>query len=700
MSDASASFSPEQLLAGVRRDKALAPYALAALPAGPEEAPAREVGWRLCPALAECTACASRCWPAVRGLVQAALATGSTATGRCPLGLPAFAVPVPGGLGPAAVVAAGVRDPFLDRRRADQIAVGLDLRPAAFRQLLNRLPVATERGLARAASRLAARLAQLAPSAGTVGSAAAAAGRPTAALLPALAGHERLPAIVKLSADIDRASSQAETMSLVGEGLGILFDLDGVGLALPAVPGGPLTLHHLWGQGAQALTLGAEIVSRLFPNSGSGSVAVDEQLAREIFPEQGLATGVPLLVDHRPTGMLVLTGRPLGRQEVMLVELVAGRLAQRLEMLRREAALHHQGLRLQSMVAMFANLHCTDDQQTLCHQVLDMASELVGASRGSLMLLDQKAGDLAIVSVKGMNPSLVHGLRIPIGSGIAGRVAADGQPLLVEDIETDPRLARPGRPRFTSKSFVSLPLRFRDRTTGVLNLADKEGPSIFTDLDCQMLSAFASHASALIERSRTLAGSQILEHLSITDPLTGVHNRRYLERRMTEEISRSQRCDSTLAVLMVDIDHFKRYNDRCGHLAGDEALRVTAGVLRESVREMDVVTRYGGEEFCLLLPTAGRREALAVAERVRQGVARASLPANGCAAAAGLTVSIGVASFPEHGRSATALLQSADTALYQAKAQGRNRIVFAAATPAAEAAPAAPEWDAGPATWG
>ncbi len=160
--------------------------------------------------------------------------------------------------------------------------------------------------------------------------------------------------------------------------------------------------------------------------------------------------------------------------------------------------------------------------------------------------------------------------------------------------------------------------------------------------------------------------SHELELLSRIDPLTGLFNRRYFEERMKVEFARCQRYQSTLCCLMIDIDHFKRVNDTRGHAAGDAALKELAHCLRATLREVDLLARFGGEEFVALLPATRQAEGLAAAERVRRAVASTPI---------GITVSIGVSSFP--GPETTdpeALLRAADRALYRAKGAGRNRV--------------------------
>ena len=162
-----------------------------------------------------------------------------------------------------------------------------------------------------------------------------------------------------------------------------------------------------------------------------------------------------------------------------------------------------------------------------------------------------------------------------------------------------------------------------------------------------------------------------LERLSASDSLTGLSNRRVLTQRLAEELLRSQRQNHSFTVVMLDVDHFKKYNDAHGHPAGDEVLKRVANILRTSTRAGDCTARYGGEEFAVLLSGKGAEEALQLAERIRERVAEEEFPAGR------ITISAGIAEFPDHGHTAEAVISSADEALYEAKREGRNRVACA-----------------------
>lgn len=187
-------------------------------------------------------------------------------------------------------------------------------------------------------------------------------------------------------------------------------------------------------------------------------------------------------------------------------------------------------------------------------------------------------------------------------------------------------------------------------------------------LRVQMTEALAAHS--------TLREKRELEQLSITDPVTHLRNHRFFQDHLKIEVERSVRYSRPVSLIMIDVDHFKKYNDQFGHPAGDRLLRTLAQKFLGDVRTLDTVARYGGEEFAIIMPDTNHEGALVVAERVRQTVEQTTINfADGRSTF--VTVSLGVATAPEHGRTAEQLIEQADSALYRAKGQGRNQSVGA-----------------------
>jgi diguanylate cyclase (GGDEF)-like protein len=200
----------------------------------------------------------------------------------------------------------------------------------------------------------------------------------------------------------------------------------------------------------------------------------------------------------------------------------------------------------------------------------------------------------------------------------------------------------------------------------------------FTSVLCILASVVSRRDLVQIDRQTrqlTLSEARLREQ-SVRDPLTELFNRRYMEETLRREVRRAEREDRPLGVIMLDIDHFKRFNDTLGHAAGDGLLRELGHLLPRSVRESDVVCRYGGEEFVLILPDASLEVARQRAEHLRGEVSTLHTIHKGRSLGA-VTISLGVAAFPTHGSTGEAILESADAALYRAKAEGRDRVIVA-----------------------
>lgn len=168
--------------------------------------------------------------------------------------------------------------------------------------------------------------------------------------------------------------------------------------------------------------------------------------------------------------------------------------------------------------------------------------------------------------------------------------------------------------------------------------------------------------------------NQRIYELSIRDYLTEVFNCRYFYERLEEEIKRAERYKNTLSLIMLDIDYFKQYNDIYGHQAGDSILRDVAFFLKKNIREYDLVARYGGEEFSVILPETGKQVARNLAERIRVSVSAQSFPFVETQPGGNLTISFGIATFPDDAKAINELVKVADRALYKAKENGRNRV--------------------------
>ena len=221
-----------------------------------------------------------------------------------------------------------------------------------------------------------------------------------------------------------------------------------------------------------------------------------------------------------------------------------------------------------------------------------------------------------------------------------------------------------------SRSIIAVPLLGWERPLGAL-LVYSPQPSAFSGRDFAYFKAVGRQLSIALDNATVLNRAT---DMSLRDPLTGLFNRRYLEEVLETEVRRAGRYNLPLAVTMIDVDHFKAYNDRHGHPRGDEALREVAQRLRDQVRRTDVVTRYGGEEFAVVLPVTSKAHARLIGEKLRAGIAAVPFGVTREWAGDPLTISVGVAGCPDDATSLGDLLRAADAALYAAKRAGRNRV--------------------------
>ena len=306
--------------------------------------------------------------------------------------------------------------------------------------------------------------------------------------------------------------------------------------------------------------------------------------------------------------------------------------------------------------------------------ILEHVAHLLQAERASLWSFDENSNEIVLRAAIGF--AIDDESRISPGQGIAGRVAESGAPLVVEDIEAAGIAPSPLERNYKTKSFMSYPIAIGGRRIGLINVTNKSTGAPFDDIDLSLLEIVGPQIAVAMERAEWQHRATQFQLMSITDPLTGLLNRRYLEERLTEELSRSKRYNYSMSCLMIDIDDFKKYNDRNGHQAGDVALKITAHSLKAALRSADIACRYGGEEFCILLPQTTVTEAGVIAERMRQRVADTVYPHGASQPSGRVSISIGISTLGKHIDTPEGVIAAADRALYTAKSVGKNRIEF------------------------
>ncbi len=315
------------------------------------------------------------------------------------------------------------------------------------------------------------------------------------------------------------------------------------------------------------------------------------------------------------------------------------------------------------------------DSQTVYIAVMEKLCEIMKTERSSLMIFDDKAEELVLEAAVGADFQAAVPVRLHLGEGVAGSVLASGIPLIVRHADTDARVPQSGRHSYKTKSFISFPITLGARKVGVVNLTDRVDGSPFTSDDLSLVEIMAPHLALIVERTEWHRKAEAYQRMSLTDPLTSLPNRRYLEERLFEEVERSKRYGTPLSFMLIDVDHFKRYNDLYGHTNADAILVKAAQLLRRCVRSIDMAARFAGDEFCIVLPETDLADAERIAERVRENVSRMEIQSDDGSLMGQVTFSIGVSSFSPSRQSPLAIIETADRALYKAKTLGRNCVV-------------------------
>lgn len=379
------------------------------------------------------------------------------------------------------------------------------------------------------------------------------------------------------------------------------------------------------------------------------------------------------MIYHEDVLGVLLIGQPL-RHAAQRREVAAfcREGALQLEIVRLNMELERRSAIFSALKRMAERVHVLQPEETY-RSILSHSSELLGAERASLLLYDEETKELEVKAASGPRAKEASLMKLQLGEGVAGKVFEEGRPLVSNDIRKEGFFNAPER-SYKTASFISYPLIIGERKIGVLNLTDRTDGGDYDDKDLKMIESIAPHIALAIDRAEWQEKANEFELMSITDPLTGLLNRRYLEERIEEEVIRSQRNNLQMSFLMIDIDDFKYYNDNNGHQAGDRALEITARCLKTVLRADDVAARYGGEEFSILLPQTSIEEAELIAERIRQKIEMELYPFGEKQPLGKLTVSIGVAAYSTALNNTSAIIGAADRALYLAKREHKNTV--------------------------
>lgn len=384
---------------------------------------------------------------------------------------------------------------------------------------------------------------------------------------------------------------------------------------------------------------------------------------RQLLEEAGIVSfaGIPLITEERILGVLcVFTHhrRLFSHDERALMGTFASQAAVAIANAKAYQQIHRYATTVQDLYEAATQVSGSLDLDETLQKIGRGAAACADATSSSIVLFDE-LGEVS--QAVGWEVGEIDVRK----DGGSRRVWETGRPVVLPDFSAvppgtvNPRLLELGR-----RAAVCLPLRVRERVRGVLWVHYNE-PRRFADEDIHLLSYFANQAAIAIENARLFAETT---RLANTDPLTGLYNHRYFYHLLETEVKRARRYSRPLSLIMLDIDHFKQFNDRFGHLAGDEALRCLAQILRKNSRGVDMVARYGGEEFAIILPETDLAQAAVQAERLRTAAAEQQWPEGQ------LTISLGAAVLGTDMSKAEDVVRDADRALYEAKAAGRNQV--------------------------
>lgn len=390
----------------------------------------------------------------------------------------------------------------------------------------------------------------------------------------------------------------------------------------------------------------------------------------DVVPLVRSALYVPLNAGKRVIGVIIAESKRLGafsESDERLMNVLAGQLATAMEKIRlRQSELQRvrelEALR-ETMTGILAELGGSKSLSV----VVERATELLRASSGELGLYDDTDKSILIV-VSHKTGFDSAGTVLQIGEGALGSVVKTGKPLIIHNYQSWNGRSN-HHPDAPWHAVLSAPLSAGSELIGAISLGDKNRERVFTQSDLRLLTLFAQQAAMAVKNARLF---KEIQQLAITDSLTSLYNRRHFFEMANREVARAKRYKKPLSVLMIDIDDFKNVNDTHGHATGDEVLKGVSECFRNSLREIDLKGRYGGEEFALVLPDTGLENARRVAEQLRYKISKLSFFTT--IVKLNVTVSIGISSLSEDEDDFRGIIKRADSALYEAKTAGKNRV--------------------------
>jgi len=302
--------------------------------------------------------------------------------------------------------------------------------------------------------------------------------------------------------------------------------------------------------------------------------------------------------------------------------------------------------------------------------IVQTAASLTRADAATLRLFNIETGELDIKAGVGVSPDFLAQPGLKLGEGIIGKVIQNGESFITADISKEKRCSQKDLARMESiKSVLSIPLKDKESAIGSLTIYRKnENP--FVENDLLLMSIFGAQAVEAVEKTNQL---ESLQRQAIYDHLTDMYNKKYLLQRIESEIKRAERHNHSVSVIFIDIDNFKNFNDKHGHLLGDKLLKDFSLLVKDGLRKNDIVGRFGGEEFVIVASETDKKGANSLTSKLLNLTKKLKfLGADG--PLSGVTFSAGISSYPEDGITLPEIIQKADEAMYIAKSEGKNQV--------------------------
>jgi|GEM_PF-172155 len=379
---------------------------------------------------------------------------------------------------------------------------------------------------------------------------------------------------------------------------------------------------------------------------------------------------VPLIVQQKVIGVITLAvghSKPsFNEEDLKLLTSIASQAAIAIYNTELYQKSEQKVRELTTLYEISRAIASTLNLENVLNLAMKMINQLMNTRRCSIIILGRDGKEINARVSQGLSEDILKQIKLDDAESILSHVLKTKQPILIKNIDAEPAFKMSESGRYFTNSFMSVPLYIKEQIIGVINVTDKINGTQFTEDDLKLLITLANQIASDVDNAR-------LYEMAVTDGLTETFNHKYFQQHLEKDIERSKRYHEELSILMIDIDHFKKCNDTYGHQEGNKILKKVTSILKASIREVDLLARYGGEEFAIILPCTPKSGAFEIAQRMREIIEKSEFCLSNQQIR--ITVSIGIAAFPEDASLQFDLIRKSDISLYHAKKTGRNRVI-------------------------